>query len=153
MKMSAAVRVLVSLVLILHFSRAQKHGDDAIPTSLIMLFSMNPQSLISLLLLGLSVVLSGSIYLWVLRSSSQSVRTGKPAARLFTRQHRTGPSSSKRADNVASAARGQHPLNPEDRQRRQASKARCRFELDGSAGSALRSQTTGARPLRGWLAG
>lgn len=43
---------------------AQKSSDD---TSLIMLFSLNPQFLISLLLLGLTVVLSGCIYLWVLR--------------------------------------------------------------------------------------
>lgn len=46
---------------------AQQHSNDSTHTSFIMVFSRNPQSLISLLLLGLSVVLSGSIYLWVLR--------------------------------------------------------------------------------------
>nr|XP_020475185.1 ras-related protein Rab-38-like [Monopterus albus] len=45
----------------------QKHSDDSIHTSLIMPFSISPQFLISLLLLGLSVVLSGSLYPWVLR--------------------------------------------------------------------------------------
>ncbi|XP_026185833.1 ras-related protein Rab-38 isoform X1 [Mastacembelus armatus] len=43
----------------------QKHSDDPIDTSLIMWFSL--QSLTSLLLLGLSIFLSASIYLWILR--------------------------------------------------------------------------------------
>uniref|UniRef100_A0A8P4K953 Ras-related protein Rab n=1 Tax=Dicentrarchus labrax TaxID=13489 RepID=A0A8P4K953_DICLA len=67
MKMATAVKILINLLLILHSSRAQKSSDDSIHTSLVMLFSMSPQSLISLLLLALTVVLSGSIYLWVLR--------------------------------------------------------------------------------------
>ncbi|KAM7366489.1 hypothetical protein PAMP_015927 [Pampus punctatissimus] len=67
MMMAAAVRIFFSLLLILHFSNAQKPSDDSFHTSLIMLFSVSPQSLISLLLLGLTVVLSGSVYLWVLR--------------------------------------------------------------------------------------
>ncbi|TMS02102.1 hypothetical protein E3U43_007642 [Larimichthys crocea] len=67
MKTSAVVKILVSLALILHFGRAQKPSDDSIPTSLVMLFSTSPQSLISLLLLVLTVVLSGGIYLCVLR--------------------------------------------------------------------------------------
>lgn len=42
---------------------AQKSGNDSMSTSL----GISPQSLISLVLLGLTVVLSGSIYMWVLR--------------------------------------------------------------------------------------
>ncbi|XP_067381187.1 ras-related protein Rab-38 isoform X2 [Channa argus] len=73
----AAIMCLVKNIMSIEEERAlgdaksepegSKHSDDSIPTSLIMLFSMNPQSLFSLLLLMLSVVLSGSIYLWVLR--------------------------------------------------------------------------------------
>ncbi|CAJ1085872.1 hypothetical protein INR49_017200 [Xyrichtys novacula] len=64
--MAAAVRILVSLFLMLHLSRAQGSSDNSFNT-FIMLFSLSPQSFASLLLLGLTVVLSGSIYLWVLR--------------------------------------------------------------------------------------
>lgn len=46
---------------------AQKPVNDSNNTSLIMLLSMSPRSLISLVLLGLTVLLSGSFYLWVLR--------------------------------------------------------------------------------------
>ncbi|KAG7221431.1 hypothetical protein INR49_017200 [Caranx melampygus] len=66
MNVSAAVKILISLLLMLHFSGAQKPRDDSIHT-FTMVFSMSPQSIISLLLLGLTVVLSGSIYIWVLR--------------------------------------------------------------------------------------
>ncbi|GAA6222668.1 ras-related protein Rab-38-like [Lates japonicus] len=68
MKMTvAAVKILMSLLLILHSSRAQNSSDDSIYTSLIMLLSVSPQSLISLLLLGLTVILSSVVYIWVLR--------------------------------------------------------------------------------------
>ncbi|GLD64666.1 rab32_Rab38 domain-containing protein [Lates japonicus] len=46
---------------------AQNSSDDSIYTSLIMLLSVSPQSLISLLLLGLTVILSSVVYIWVLR--------------------------------------------------------------------------------------
>lgn len=46
---------------------AQKSSDYSINTSFGIPFSMSPQSLISLVLLGLTVVLSGGIYMWVLR--------------------------------------------------------------------------------------
>ncbi len=46
---------------------AEKSSDDSFHHSLFKLFSTSPQSFISLLLLGVTVVLSGSIYLWVLR--------------------------------------------------------------------------------------
>lgn len=41
---------------------AQKPSDDVLA-----MFSMSPQSLVSLLLLGLTLILSACIYLWVLR--------------------------------------------------------------------------------------
>ncbi|KAK5848229.1 hypothetical protein PBY51_005861 [Eleginops maclovinus] len=62
MKMSFAAKVLLSLLLIVHLSKAQKPSNN---TS--MLFSAGPQSLVSLLLLSLTVVLSSCIYFWVLR--------------------------------------------------------------------------------------
>ncbi|KAA8582678.1 hypothetical protein FQN60_006349, partial [Etheostoma spectabile] len=92
MKMATAVRVLINLLLVLHFSRAQKSSDI---TSLVMLFSLNPQFFVSLLLLGLTVVLSGCIYLWVLRyicigccqpfavGSESEVLNGIPVARDY----------------------------------------------------------------------
>lgn len=42
---------------------AQMSSDDSIDTSLV----MSPRSLISLMLLAVTAVLSGGIYLWVLR--------------------------------------------------------------------------------------
>ncbi|CAK6981503.1 hypothetical protein INR49_017200 [Scomber scombrus] len=65
--MAATIRIFISLLLISHFSKAQKPGDDSFYSSLIMVFSVSPLSLISLLLLGLTVILSGSVYFWVLR--------------------------------------------------------------------------------------
>ncbi|KAK2900009.1 hypothetical protein Q8A73_013138 [Channa argus] len=152
MRMTAAVTMLVSLLLILHFSRAQKHSDDSIPTSLIMLFSMNPQSLFSLLLLMLSVVLSGSIYLWVLReATSQSVRKEKPAARLFKRQHGTGLSRSKRADNVVSATKGQHQLNLRTERGNNRAKGAVIFNFTGSPARLFGHRLQAfARSVAGW---
>lgn len=46
---------------------AQKSSSESSNTSLIMLLRMSPRSLISLVLLCLTVLLSGGFYLWVLR--------------------------------------------------------------------------------------
>ncbi|KAM3590990.1 uncharacterized protein V6R79_020270 [Siganus canaliculatus] len=63
----AAIKTLLSLLLLLHMSRAHTSSDGSMHTTLEMLFSMSPQSLASLLLMVLTLILSGSIYLWVLR--------------------------------------------------------------------------------------
>ncbi|KAK5893286.1 hypothetical protein CgunFtcFv8_006173 [Champsocephalus gunnari] len=62
MKMSAAVKMVLSLLLTLHLSRAQKPSDS--PS---MLSTAGHQSPVSLLLLILTVVMSSCIYVWVLR--------------------------------------------------------------------------------------
>ncbi|KAF6728230.1 hypothetical protein FQA47_004320 [Oryzias melastigma] len=57
----AAVRVFISLLLIVHYARAQKSSENSTHVLL------SPQTLISFLLLGLTVTLSGSVYIWILR--------------------------------------------------------------------------------------
>ncbi|MED6282717.1 hypothetical protein CHARACLAT_001307 [Characodon lateralis] len=62
--MAAAGRIIISLLLMLHSTRAQNLFEDSSTSSNILLSS---QSLVSLLLLALTVTLSGTVYLWILR--------------------------------------------------------------------------------------
>ncbi|CAB1416189.1 unnamed protein product [Pleuronectes platessa] len=65
--MVAAVKVFISLLLVLHSSRGQKPSEDSVLSSLVTLISVSPQSIVSFLLLALTVLLSGTVYLWILR--------------------------------------------------------------------------------------
>ncbi|XP_077598495.1 uncharacterized protein LOC144213775 isoform X2 [Stigmatopora nigra] len=67
MKTDVVLWMFLSLLLLLHSSKAHKASEESFQASLVMFLGGGPQSVLSLLLLAVTVTLSVVIYLWVLR--------------------------------------------------------------------------------------
>ncbi|KAG7496202.1 hypothetical protein JOB18_014200 [Solea senegalensis] len=92
--------LMMMMMTLLHLSSGHRLGDVSASSSLSTLLSVNPQCVVSLLLLAFAVVLSTAVYAWVLRHISEGccqpiTGTGavEPEAQRIGRQSVTGETS------------------------------------------------------------